>query len=262
VAATLHALTRAVSDAMDRCELTHLARSEIDVARARRQHAAYCDLLRELGCTMVEIPAAPELPDAIFVEDTVAVFDELAIILRPGAATRRAETDAVAAVLRRFRPLEFMTAPATLDGGDVLRIGRRVYIGRTTRSNDAGIRELARCVEPYGYDVTPVDVNGCLHLKSAVTAIGDGTLLINDAWVDRRQWTRYECVTVAAQEPHGANALALAGKVVLPASCVATRARIEAAGFEVMPIEVSEVAKAEGGVTCCSIIFEAEPVRL
>jgi dimethylargininase len=253
----MHALIRSVSPAMARCELTHLARSPIDVALAERQHAAYAHALASLGCRLLELPAEPDLPDSVFVEDTAVVLDEVAVLTRPGAASRQAEVDSVAGVLGLWRPCVRIDAPGTLDGGDVLRVGRDLYVGQSGRSNAAGISQLAAALAPHGYRVVPMPVRGCLHLKSAVTLVGPETLLVNDDWVDRSHWPGLRFIAVAPGEPHAANALAVGGAVIHPASEVRTRERLEAAGVRVVPVDVSEVQKAEGGVTCCSLLFAA-----
>jgi dimethylargininase len=253
----MHALIRSVSPAMAHCELTHLARSPIDVALAERQHAAYAHALASLGCRLLELPAEPDLPDSVFVEDTAVVLDEVAVLTRPGAASRQAEVDSVAGVLALWRPCVRIDAPGTLDGGDVLRVGRDLYVGQSGRSNAAGISQLAAALAPHGYRVVPVPVRGCLHLKSAVTLVGPETLLVNDDWVDRSHWRGLRFIAVAPGEPHAANALAVGGAVIHPASEARTRERLEAAGLRVMPVDVSEVQKAEGGVTCCSVLFAA-----
>jgi dimethylargininase len=237
----MHALIRSVSPAMARCELTHLARSPIDVALAERQHAAYSHALAALGCRLLELPAEPDLPDSVFVEDTAVVLDEVAVLTRPGAASRLAEVDSVAAVLALWRPCVRIEAPGTLDGGDVLRVGRDLYVGESGRSNSAGIAQLAAAVASHGYRVVPVPVRGCLHLKSAVTLVGPETLLINDDWVDRNHWPGLKFISVAPGEPHAANALLVGDAVIHPASEIRTRERLEA----------------EGGVTCCSVLFAA-----
>jgi dimethylargininase len=242
---------------MARCELTHLARSPIDVALAERQHAAYSHALAALGCRLLELPAEPDLPDSVFVEDTTVVLDEVAVLTRPGAASRLAEVDSVAAVLELWRPCVRIEAPGTLDGGDVLRVGRDLYVGESGRSNAAGIAQLAAAVASHGYRVVPVPVRGCLHLKSAVTLVGPETLLINDDWVDRRHWPGLKFISVAPGEPHAANALLVGDAVMHPAAEIRTRERLEAAGVKVVPVDVSEVQKAEGGVTCCSVLFAA-----
>jgi dimethylargininase len=251
------ALVRAVSPAMARCELTHLARSPIDVALAERQHAAYAQALVSLGCRLLELPVEPDLADSVFVEDTAVVLDEIAVLTRPGAVSRQAEVDSVAAVLALWRPCLRIEAPGTLDGGDVLHVGRDLFVGQSGRSNAAGIAQLAAAVAPHGYRVVPVPVRGCLHLKSAVTLVAPDTLLVNDAWVDRGHWPGLRFVAVAPGEPHAANALLVGETVIHPASESRTRERLEAAGVRVVPIDVSEVQRAEGGVTCCSVLFAA-----
>lgn len=240
---------------MSRCELTHVTRTAIDFALLLTQHERYARTLAALGCEVTALEAAPELPDSVFVEDTVVVFDEVAVLTRPGAASRRPEVASVARELVRWRRCTSILEPGTLDGGDVLRIGRDVFVGQSGRSNDDGIRQLRAIVEPYGYRVVPVALRGCLHLKSAVTRVGEDTLLINDDWVDRRYWHDLRFVAIAPEEPHAANALWLAGSVISPASVPRAHERLAAAGMRVVPLDVSEIQKAEGGVTCCSVIF-------
>ena len=206
------AITRAVSPTFDRCELTHLAREPIDVARATEQHRAYERLLARLGAEIVTAPPAPDAPDAVFVEDTALVLDEIAIVTRPGAPSRRAETAGIAATLAAYRPVRRMEAPATLDGGDVLRLGRTLCIGRSGRTNDDGIAALASMAAPFGYTVVPVEFSGCLHLKSAVTALDDERLLLNPAWVSPASLPAREVVCVDEREPHAANALRLGAR--------------------------------------------------
>ncbi len=251
----MHALIRPVSPGMTRCELTHLARSPIDVQLAREQHRRYADLLASLGCQLIELPAEPELPDSVFVEDTAVVLDEIAVVTRPGAESRRPETVSVAAELGRHRSCVLIKSPGTLDGGDVLRVGHRIFVGQSSRSNADGIGQLAAAVGPHGYQVVPVQVHGCLHLKSAVTMVGPDTLLINDDWVDRAAWPGMRFVAVAPAEPHAANAACIGDTVVHAASGPRTGARLEAAGLRVLAVDVSEMEKAEGAVTCCSVIF-------
>jgi dimethylargininase len=252
----MYALIRPVSSGMARCELTHLARSPIDIAVAGQQHRRYAEALASLGCRLVELGAEPDLPDSVFVEDTVVVLDEIAVLTRPGAASRHAEVASVARALEGRRPRVRIEAPGTLDGGDVLRIGRSVFVGQSGRSNADGIRQLATAIAPHGYEVVPVPVRGCLHLKSAITLVGPDTLLINDDWVDRGLWTGMRYVTVAREEPHAANALQIGDTVVHAASGPRTRERLEAAGFPVLAVDVSEIEKAEGAVTCCSVIVD------
>ena len=253
----MYALVRPVSPGMGRCELTHVARSPIDVAVAALQHRGYVRALASLGCSVVELAAEPDLPDSVFVEDTAVVVDEVVVLTRPGAASRRAEVPAVARALEGLRPCAHIVSPGTLDGGDVLRVGRRIFVGQSSRSNREGIGQLASNLAPHGYEVVPVPVRGCLHLKSAVTLVDPDTLLINDDWVDRGAWRGMRFVEVAAEEPHSANALRIGDRVLHAASGPRTRERLEAAGVRVLPVDVSEMEKAEGAVTCCSLIIDA-----
>jgi dimethylargininase len=255
----LLALTRGVSEAFELCELTHLAREPIDLGRARAEHAGYCALLAELGCAVEEVASDPELPDCVFVEDTAVVVDEVAVMTRPGAASRRGELPVVEAALARHRPLGRVEAPGTLDGGDVLVAGRRVFVGLSARTNAAGIDQLRAHLAPYGYAVEGVPVRGCLHLKSAVTRAGAELLLLHRDWIDCGPLTGFELVDVDPAEPFAANALLVGDVVVLPDAFPRTRRRLEARGLTVAPVAVSEIAKAEGGVTCCSILLRRAP---
>lgn len=252
----LIAYTREVSPALADCELTHLEREPLDVAGARAEHEAYESVLGRFGAKVRRLPPTPHLPDGVFVEDSAVVLDEAAIITRPGAPSRQPETASVAAVLAVHRPLIHIKAPATLDGGDVLVAGRRIYIGLSTRTSRDAIQQLAGQVAPFGYEVIPVVFAGCLHLKSAVTCLADGLVLLNPAWVDARVFAGWRALTVDPAEPHAANALPLGGAVIHPQQHARTRARIESAGFTVVPVPQVELAKAEAGVTCCSLLVE------
>lgn len=257
----LVAIVRAPTDALARCELTHLVREPLDVERARHQHAAYVALLRELGTEVVELPADPDLPDAVFVEDIAVVLDELAVVTNPGAASRRPEIPAVAAALAPYRPLVHLTPPATLDGGDVLRIDRTLFIGRSRRTNQAGVDRLADAVGPHGYAVRPVRLGDCLHLKSGCTYLGNGVVLANPAWVDIRRFEDCRVVEVAPDEPRAANTFRVGDTTVMAAGFPATAARIAAAGFHVRTVALSELQKAEAGGSCMSLVFRSTFTR-
>jgi dimethylargininase len=253
----LIAMTREVSRALAQCELTHLSRSPIDVDRAREQNAAYEEALRLAGCEIRRLPAADDLPDSVFIEDTAIVLDEIAIVTRPGALSRRGECAAVAEALSRYRRVTWIQPPATVDGGDVLVIERTIYVGQSTRTNPAAVDQIAAAASPYGYRVEPVTVSGCLHLKSAVTAVGGNIILINRGWAPPSLAARYETIDVHRDEAYGANAVAVAGRVIYPAAFPRTRERLEKHGLHVVSVDASELAKAEGAVTCCSLIFAA-----
>jgi dimethylargininase len=253
------ALTRDVSSSLARCELTHLPRETIDVDRARTQHRAYEDVLRSVGCDVRRLQPRPEMPDAVFVEDAAVVFDELAVVTRPGAPSRRDEVESVAETLASYRALRTIEPPGTLDGGDVLVIGRSVFVGRSTRTNEEGVRQLAHAVAPHGYAVRSVTVTSCLHLKSAVTRVASDTVLLNGDWVDAQAFAAFDRIEVDADEPWAANALEIGGAVVYAADFPRTRDRLLRRGLDVREVDVTELAKAEGGVTCCSLVFGAGP---
>lgn len=240
---------------MGDCELTHLARVPIDVDLARAQHRSYEQALRDAGCSVEHLDASPDMPDSVFVEDIAVVFDELAIVTRPGAASRRAETAAVASALARYRSVQMIQAPGTVDGGDVLVAGRRVFVGRSTRTNDAAVEQMRQMLTPFGYTVCGVEVTGCLHLKSAVTALGGDLLLANPDWIDRAAFAGFELVEVDPLEPMAANALRVDDRVIYPRAFPRTAERIARRGLRLELIDASELAKAEGAVTCCSLII-------
>ncbi len=252
------AIVREISPRLSECELTHMDREPIDVDRARAQHAEYVQTLRDLGCHVIELPASEEHPDCVFVEDTVVVLDDVAIMTRPGAESRRGEGEAIEAVLAPYRRIERIVAPGTLDGGDVIVSGKRILVGRSTRTNDAGIEQLAALAAPSGYEVTPVDVTGCLHLKTAGTLVAEDTLLINRGWADFASFNGFKTIDVDPGEPFAGCALLIDDQVLVPKAFTATQARLEEAGLSVRGVPNSELAKCEGGVTCCSVIFDAD----
>jgi dimethylargininase len=256
------AITRAVSSQIGRCELTYRDRDPIDVALAETQHEQYERCLISLGCSLLHLPEAPELPDSVFVEDTAVVLEELAVITRPGAESRRAEIQSIAQALRPHRQLAFIEPPGVLDGGDVLRLDRRLFVGLSRRSNQAAVDQVQRLLSDFGYTVIGVPVKGCLHLKSAVTQVAEDTLLLNRNWIDSAPFEPMRCIDVNSGEPFAANALMLGGSVVYPSAYPLTRSRLTAGGIEVWSVDVSELAKAEGGVTCCSLILSMEDARV
>jgi len=250
------AVTRQVSPSIVDCELTYLTREPIDVARARRQHAQYEAALRDLGVAVLSLPEEPDLPDSVFVEDTALVLNECAIILRPGAASRRAETESIARILAPFRKLLHIQAPARLDGGDILRVRQHIYVGLTRRSDTNSIEQMQEMLVPFGYDVRPVQVTGCLHLKSAVTEAAQDVLLLNPNWVDRGAFEGVKIVEIDPSEPHAANVLRINETAIYDgAAFPRTRARLDLLGIRIVVLEADELAKAEGALTCCSLIL-------
>jgi len=255
----LTAITRAVSPDLGDCELTFLSRQQIDVARAIAQHEAYCARFEERGVRVLHLPAEENSPDALFVEDTALVLDELAVIARPGAASRRAETARVAEALSEYRPLQFIQSPATLEGGDVLRIGRTLFVGQSARTNPEGIAQLRQRLAPYDYRVQAVAVRGCLHLKTGCTFLGSNSLLINRDWVVGASFAGFELIDLPKTESFAANTLVIGGMVLLPDSFPQTHALLESRGFTVQTLDISELQKAEAGLSCLSLLFEVEP---
>lgn len=250
------AITRAVSRRIAECELTHVARTPIDLDAARQQHAEYERALESLGVRVVALPELPELADSVFVEDAAIVLDEVAILTRPGAESRRAEVDAMADALAPFRRTRRIEGPGTLDGGDVLRLGRTLYVGCTTRTTDAGIHALRDLVSPFGYEVRAVEVAGALHLKTAVTQVSPDWILVNPDWVDTSRFEGYDALTVDPSEPFAANAVLVNATVIHSLAFPRTQATLRAHGLRVVGVDASELAKAEGGVTCCSLLFD------
>ena len=254
------AFTRAVPSTIVGCELTHLAREPIDLAVAVAQHERYEVALREVGMSVTRVPARDDLPDSVFVEDTAIVLDEIAVMTRPGAPKRRDEVESVRDVLAAHRPLASISEPSTLDGGDVLVLDRDVYVGLTARSSLSGVQQLRAILSPLGYTVRAVPVGGCLHLKSAVTRAGARLLVVNPEWVDPATFAGWETLPVDSREPHAANVLWLGSVTIVPEAFERTNARLaRATDVRLVPVPASELAKAEGGVTCCSLILNNRP---
>ena len=210
---------------------------------------------KSLGCRIERLPPLDDFPDSVFVEDTAVVLDECAVITRPGATSRRGETPSVAQALREHRTLFCIDSPGTMDGGDVLRVGRRIYVGLSTRTNREAVDQLARFVTPFGYSVDAIRVRGCLHLKTAVTEIGDGTLLLDPERLEPSELGDTTTIEVDPSEPGGSNVLSVNGAVICPDSAPRTSARLEARGYRVVSVDASELAKAEAGLTCCSLLL-------
>jgi dimethylargininase len=253
----LTAMTRAVSSSITQCELSYIERKPIDLEKARAQHHAYEALLAKLGAKVISLPEERDLPDSMFVEDPAIVLNEVAVICSPGTETRRKEAASLAAALAPHRKLAHIKLPGILEGGDVLRVGRKLFAGITQRSNPEGTRQLAVIAAAYGYDLLGVPVSGCLHLKSAVTYLGKDTLLGNRAWFQWQRLQGFDWVEVDPGEPHAGNALLVGETIIFPASFPKTRVRIEARGFRVEPLDISELQKAESGLTCSSLLFES-----
>jgi dimethylargininase len=263
----LTALTRAVSHSLSSCELTWLPRQEFDIDLAIRQHKQYEQSLAAMGLHVISLPEQPDMPDAVFVEDPLLVFDEVAIVTRMGSPSRRQESASLAEAIAPFRPVRHIVFDgcgplATLEGGDVMRIGRDVWVGLSSRTNQAGVQHLTRELEPFGYRVRPVEVRGCLHLKSACCSMGDGKILANPAWLDTAPLRDYTIVEVAPDEPGAANILRIGDTALMPAAFPHTREIIGREGLAVRTVDISELMKAEAAITCSSVIFEASTIKV
>ena len=252
----LIAITRAVSRSIINCELTHLQRVPIDLPLARLQHRVYEETLHSLGVEVHSLPEEPDLPDSVFVEDTAIVLDECALLTRPGANSRKPEVTSIARTLAPYRKLFSLLPPATLDGGDVLTVDKAIFVGLSSRSNQAAIEQMQAILAPYGYTVKGIQVSGCLHLKSAVTQVAPDTLLVNPGWVDPALFPGMHFIEIDPSEPYAANALAVDGSVLYQPCYPKTRGRLETTGIYPLLVDESELGKAEGALTCCSLIFK------
>ncbi|MFL6207899.1 MAG: dimethylarginine dimethylaminohydrolase family protein [Pyrinomonadaceae bacterium] len=250
------ALTREPARDMSACELTYLGRQQVDAVRAAEQHRGYRRALADCGARVVTLPALDELPDSVFVEDTAIVLDELAVLTSPGVASRQPELQANAPEIARLRPVAQIEPPATIEGGDVLRVGRKIYVGLSPRTNLAGVAALSALITPHGYEVYTVALRGCLHLKSGCTAIGDETILANPDWINASVFRNYEVVGVDGDEPWAANTLRVGATVCVGAAFPRTADMLARRGYDVRAVDVSEFAKAEGGLTCMSLLFQ------
>jgi dimethylargininase len=255
---TIVALVREPSASLAQCELSYVERTSIDVSRARAQHAGYCAALRAAGVEVRVLPAMDHLPDAAFVEDTAVVVDEVAILGSLGVGSRAAEAEAIVGALEAYRPVRRLArAGATLEGGDILRIGRTVYVGRSGRTNDAGAEALRALLEPLGYRLRTVAVDGCLHLKTGCSLAADGIVVVNPSWVSSRQFEQdgLSVVPVSSSEPWAANVLRVAGTLFVPAGYPATLQQLRTVGLDPVEVDIHEFQKAEAGLTCLSLVI-------
>lgn len=254
-AGAMIALTRRPAFSLVNCEVEFVPRERIDPHLAFRQHEAYCRALRQMGVAVEVLPPEEMYPDSVFIEDNAIILDELAVITSMGTPSRQDEAALLLPVLARHRRLVTISPPATIEGGDVLRVGKRLYVGVSSRTNRAGVEALRAIAEPLGYEVTPIVTRACLHLKTACTSLDDETLLVNPAWLDSDALGSFRLVHVPVEEPFGANVSCLPGGVLVRASCPLTRALIEAHGYGTTDVELSEFSKANAGPTCLSLLI-------
>jgi dimethylargininase len=251
----LTAITRQVSPSIVDCELTHLPRVRIDYDLAAQQHRQYENLLTQLGCQLISLGPEPEFPDSVFVEDVAVVLDEIGILTRPGPDSRRGEVGSVAPVIAEYRELRAIESPGTLEGGDVLAIGRSIFVGLSSRTNTRGVEQLRLFTEALGYSLLPVPVTECLHLKSAVSQVGPETVLLNPQWADASVFEGLRVLEVAPTERYAANGLLVGGSLIYPRSFPRTAEVLARQGVKLETLDLSELQKAEGAVTCCSLVF-------
>jgi len=250
------ALTHVPSPRINNAERTYVARSVIDYDRALQQHAEYCQILRRCGLAVRMLDVNRDMPDCVFIEDTAIVLDEVAVLASMGVESRRAEPAGIEPVLKEYRPVHRLEPGATLEGGDVLQVGQTLLVGLSARTNSAGVTALEALVRRLNYRVVPVAVRQCLHLKSACTALPDGTLLVNPASLEMQVLRGFDFVAVPQEEPLAADTLPISRRVCVPAENVRTAELIRQRGFEVETVDLSEFGKADGGITCLSILVE------
>jgi dimethylargininase len=249
------ALTHVPSPQINDAQRTFAARHVIDYDRAVRQHGEYWRMLERCGCKVRILDVNRHLPDSVFIEDTAIVLDEVAVLASMGAESRRAEPAGIEPILREYRQVVYLEAGASLEGGDVLQVGHTLLVGLSLRTNPAGVSGLKDIVRRYGYRVFPVRIHGCLHLKSACTALPDGTLLVNPAWLQVQALSGFDFIPVPEEEPGGADVLSIGHGVRVRAENERTAELIRQRGFEMETVDLSEFAKADGGITCLSIVM-------
>jgi dimethylargininase len=250
-------ITHVPSPRLQHGERTYVGVARVDYLLALEQHAAYCDALQACGVDVTTLDVNRNLPDCVFVEDTAIVLDELAVMMSMGAESRRGEPAGIERTLRSNRDIDRVNLPATIDGGDVVRSGRTLYVGESPRTNSAGIAALRDVVRRYGYEVTGVPVLQCLHLKTACSALPDGRLLVNREWIDVAPLPISQLLDVPATEPWAGDVLVIGDHIIASDAFPETADLLERSGFGVRPVAVSEFAKVEGGVTCLSLVFNA-----
>jgi len=251
----LNILTHVPSPSLQECELTFVESKPINIEKAAREHKNYCRVLEQCGARVITLDVNRLLPDSVFVEDPVVVFDEVAILTSMGVESRRREGSALEIFFRHYRDVKHISLPAKIEGGDVLKIGRSVFVGQSSRTNSAGIEALATIIEPLGYNVIPVRVNGCLHLKTGCTALDKESVVLNPQWVDVAPFQAYRLIETLPQEPFGANILPINDTICMNAAFPKTIDVIRSLGYNVITIDIAEFIKAEAGLTCMCVPF-------
>ncbi len=256
----LTVLTQKPSPALQQCELTFIESRPIDIDRANEQHANYCRMIAACGARVIRLDENLLLADGVFVEDPIVVFDEVAVLMSMGVESRRWEGTALAKFFRQYRQIKQIPLPAEIEGGDVLKIDRNIYVGESPRTSRRGIEALVKIIEPFGYSVIPVKVTGCLHLKTGCTALDDETILVNPEWVDISPFRGFRIITTLANEPFGANVLPINNTVCMNDAFPETVRLVRSMGYQVASTDISEFLKAEAGLTCMSVPFVTEGI--
>jgi dimethylargininase len=258
----LTVVTHLPSPALQECELTFLDSETINIEKARKEHDQYCSMLSECGAQVIKLEDNLSLPDSVFVEDPVIVFDEVAVLTSMGVESRRKELPVLQKFFAQHRHIERISLPAQIEGGDVLKIGRKIFVGNSQRTNEKGITALRNIIEPLGYTVIPVKVTGCLHLKTGCTALDDSTILLNPDWVESRQFSGYNLIKTLPEEPFGANVLPIKDTICMNAAFPQTIEMVKSLGYTVAETDITEFVKAEAGLTCMSVPFYQNPPGL
>jgi dimethylargininase len=251
----LNIVTHMVSPALQECELTFVESEPINIEKATKEHHQYCEMLEECGATVITLEENRALPDSVFVEDPIIVFDEVAVLSSMGVSSRRKELTTLETFFRHYRDVQQISLPARIEGGDVLKIGRRIYVGESARTNSDGIKALSDIIKPLGYEVIPVRVGGCLHLKTGCTALDENTILINPDWIETAPFYGFKIIETLPDEPFGANVLPIHDTICMNAAFPRTIKMVRGLGYQVRTTDITEFVKAEAGLTCMSIPF-------
>lgn len=250
-----YAIVRGVPSTYDKCIKSPEIESTVNVELAKQQHLQYCETLRQVGLTLIPIDADDRYPDCCFVEDPAFVIGDKAIISNMGAKSRIGEEKEVENTLSKFKKVYKIDPPGTIEGGDVLRINEKIYIGLSKRTNRFAIHQVNNVVSEYGYQVIPVKIEYMLHLKSACTYLGNNSIVMSPGHFDEDIFSEYNKIVIPKIEAHGANCLCVNGKVLVQKGCPQTVELIENEGFETVQIDLSEFRKGGGSLSCLSIIF-------
>ena len=251
----LMAITHLPSPNLQNCELTFLESEAINIEKANEQHKNYCALLERCGANVIVLSENIALPDSVFVEDPIIVFDEVGVLTSMGVESRRAESEYMGKIFSKYRKIERITLPAKIEGGDVLKVGKKIFVGESKRTNKEGIQALEAIIKPFGYEVIAVKVFGCLHLKTGATALDDKTVFVNSDWVDAEAFQGFAKVEALSDEPFGANVLKIGDILCMNEAFPKSIALIKSLGYMVDSVNISEFVKAEAGLTCMSVPF-------